>query len=164
MQSPKSQAMMVTFILLVITCLSQAAQAVDEGALRAQVEALLREKFPDAELKPITGGFVFAHKTRTFTIYRTNKVGDWQDPMTVTGPDRGGFMVEFTIQPGRWGGAMVVPHSGTEDLYVFRESLVVRNSKDMSCHIRAEIQNPPVDGHHDLCNRLIRLFYDFDGP
>jgi hypothetical protein len=49
---------------------------VNPDALTAKVLALLKKEFPDAQLKRSDDGkFSFSHKTRDFTMYRSEKNG-----------------------------------------------------------------------------------------
>jgi hypothetical protein len=135
---------------------------VDEATIRAHALILLKTHFPDAEWKPRGGGgFVFSYKTREFVLYSGDKTGAWQPPSTETGPDSGGFMVEFVVNPEPWGGALVIPFADTEDRYVFQDSLVVRESKDGRSHIWASIKNPRYKDHGELRDRLLLLFNAF---
>ena len=155
---------MPRMLLIAFLLCSGQAWTVENTDLRDQVLSLLRVEFPQADMQPMEdGGFAFAHRTRTFTVYRTNKLGDWQPARENTGPDRGGFMVRFVIKPGRWEGALMVPYAGTTDLHVFLESRVIRNSADGTCYLWAEVITPPMDGRPDLRQRLVQLFNTFDG-
>jgi|PlaIllAssembly_1097288.scaffolds.fasta_scaffold998903_1 hypothetical protein len=154
--------------LTVILSLTIAAAAfADHPVERVKRDAveILRTKYPDAEFvqdkhQPYVQGF--SNRMREFVIYRLNKVGEWQNPRTQQGPDRGGLSVRFYIQEGRWEGALKSPHIGTQDLYVFKETHVVKESKTGKWHIWAEIVTPRVDASEEVKNRLVRLFSDFE--
>lgn len=134
------------------------------GRLDELVLAALRTVYPDAELRrdrDSSGMHVFARNLRGFVIYRTDKAGEWQKPLTVQGPDRGGFSVRFYVGDGPWGGALLVPYNGIEDMYVFKETHVVRNLADGTHHLWAEILTPRVDAPDALRDRLVAIFNEF---
>ncbi len=138
---------------------------VNPDALTAKVLALLKKEFPDAQLKRSDDGkFSFSHKTRDFTMYRSEKTGEWQKSSNEIGPDRGGFVVQFALTNRPWEGAAVVPYIETQDLYVFQESHVIKDSADEHWHIWSIILNPPVDGHEHLRAQLSAAFTTFDAP
>jgi hypothetical protein len=146
-----------------INCLTIAGEPFND--FDQKVTKILCTRFPHAELKtpkdsPET--HVFTHNMRDFVIYRLNKSGEWQAPMTVQGPDRGGIAVKFRIIRGEWEGALEVPYIGTDDLNVFKENYVVKNSGNGKWYIWAEILTPKVDTSEEVKNDLIKLFNDFD--
>ena len=104
----------------------------------------------------------FAANIREFVIYRLNKVGQWQKPFNVLAPNRGGISVRFYVKEGTWGGALVVPYNVTNDLHVFKETYIVKNSSDGNWHIWAEILTPKVDSPEAAKNKLVQLFNDFE--
>ena len=134
-------------------------------ALWEEVLKVLRTKYSDVTLsmdRSQPAILAFSHKMREFVIYRLNKTGDWQKPMNVQAPDRGGLSVRFYVQKGPWEGALVVPYSGTSDLYVFKETHIVKNSADGNWHIWAEVLTPKVDSPEELAGKLVKLFNDFE--
>jgi hypothetical protein len=135
-----------------------------QGVKREAVK-ILRTKYPDADFghdKDQPYMHIFRHTMREFVIYRWNKTGNWQKPLTVQGPDRGGLSVRYYIKRGRWEGALMVPYSGTSDLHVFRETHVVKNSEDGNWHLWAEILTPPVDAPEEVKNNLVKLFHNWE--
>ena len=82
--------------------------------------------------------------------------------MTVPGPDRGGLSVRYCIRRGTWEGALVVPYSGTNDIHVFRETHIVKNSADGNWHLWAEILTPLVDAPEEVKNKLVQLFQNWE--
>ena len=97
-------------------------------------------------------------------MYRSEKTGEWQKSSNEIGPDRGGFVVQFALTNRPWEGAAVVPYIETQDLYVFQESHVIKDSADEHWHIWSIILNPPVDGHEHLRAQLSAAFTTFDAP
>lgn len=151
---------------LILSMATATAAFADEPFQGIQREAvhILRTKYPDAEFvkdKDQPSMHIFRRNMREFVIYRLNKVGDWQKPMSVQGP-RGGLSVRFYVQKGKWEGALVVPYNGTSDLHVFRETHVVMNSEDGNRHLWAEIMTPSVDAPEEVKNNLVKLFTDFE--
>ena len=135
------------------------------SALKGEVLRIIQTKYPDAALlldKDSQDMFLFSHNSREYTIYRLNKVGDWQKPFEIQGPDRGGLLVRFYVKKGKWEGALEIPHVGTNDLYVFRETHVVKESADGTRHIWAEIQTPRVDAPEKVKDDLVKIFQDFE--
>lgn len=134
------------------------------AGLRQEVLKIIKARYPAAELTIDASGCgaTFSQNLREFTVYRLNKTGDWQAPTASVGPDRGGLLVQFRVAPGEWQGALTTPFIGTEDLWVFRETHIVRNSVDRSRHIAALILTPRVDAPKGIENELIELFTDFD--
>ena len=135
-------------------------------ALEQEVVVILKTKYADAGLskdKHLSYIRRFAANTREFVIYRLNKVGEWQKPLKVQAPNRGGISVRFYVKEGEWGGALVVPYNGTKDFHVFKETKhVVKNSSDGNWHIWAEILTPKVDSPEEAKNKLVKLFNDFE--
>lgn len=105
---------------------------------------------------------MFRHNMQEFVIYRLNKTGNWQEPITALGPDRGGLSVKFYIKKGKWEGAPLIPYIGTKDLNVFRETHVIKSSKDGQWYIWAEILTPPIDSPEGVRSSLVELFSNFD--
>jgi len=133
----------IALILWMGTAMTAFADEPFQGVQR-EVVKILRTQYPDAEFrKDQPYMHVFNRHMREFVIYRLNKVGDWQKPQLVQGPDRGELSVRFYIKRGKWEGALEVPYSGTSDLHVFREIRVVKNSEDGYWHIWAEILTLP---------------------
>ena len=134
--------------------------------LQREAVHILRTKYPDAEFgndKDQPSTHIFRRNMREFVIYRLNKVGEWQKPMTVQGPDRGGLSVRFYVRKGKWEGALEAPYNGTNDLHVFRETRAVKNFEDGNWHLWAEILTPPVDAPEDVKNNLVKLFNRYSG-
>lgn len=134
-------------------------------SLREAVAQILRSEYPDASLhkdQHLGNIDTFAVNQRQFTIYRLDKVGNWQRPMEVSAPDRGGISVRFYVKQGMWTGALMVPYVGTEDLYVFKETHVVRNSHDGKWHIWAEILTPRADPPAEVMRKLVDVFDEFE--
>jgi len=134
-------------------------------ALSAEVVKTLREKYADAALtqeKDHPGMQSFSRSTREFLIYRALKTGEWQQPQSTLGPDKGGLLVRFQVTKGRWKGALEVPYSGTEDFYVFKETHVVRQAQDGSCYIWAEVLTPRFDAPSEVAAKLVKLFNEFE--
>jgi hypothetical protein len=146
-------------LLLSMTLMS----GVDADALRARVLDLLQEEFTDARLETRDGRLCFARGARDFIVYRADKGGRWQDPQTNSGPDSGGFMLSFFIAQEPWSGAAELPLIQTEDFHVFRESRVIKETRDRRGYLWAEILDPPHQGHAKLHDRLMELFSNFDG-
>ncbi len=160
----KAALLSIALILSVTTATAAFADEPFQGVQREAVN-ILRTKYPDAEFvtdKDQPSLYMFRRTMREFVIYRLNKVGDWQQPMTVQGPDRGGLSVRFYVQRGKWEGALKVPYNGTSDLHVFRETHVVKNSEDGNWHLWAEILTPAVDAPEEVKNNLVKLFNDFE--
>jgi len=160
----KPALLSIALILSVATAMAAFADEPFQGIQREAVK-ILRTKYPDAEFgidKDQSSMHMFRRNMREFVIYRLNKVGDWQKPLTVQGPDRGGLSVRFYVKRGRWEGALEVPYSGTSDFHVFRETHVVKNSEDGNWHLWAEILTPAVDTPEEMKNNLIKLFNDFE--
>lgn len=134
-------------------------------ALEQEVVVILKTKYADAGLsndKHLSYIRRFVANTREFVIYRLNKVGQWQKPLKVQAPNRGGISVRFYVKEGVWGGALVVPYNGTNDLHVSKETHIVKNSSDGNWHIWAEILTPKVDSPEEAKNKLVQLFNDFE--
>ena len=129
--------------------------------VRREAVKILRTKFSDANFEydqDQPSMLVFRRTMREFVIYRPDKTGNWQKPMTVQGPDRGGLSVRYYIKRGTWEGALEVPSSGTIDHHVFRETHIVKNSEDGNWHLWAEILTPLVDAPEEVKNNLVKLF------
>ena len=74
-------------------------------ALEQEVVVLLKTKYAGAGLskdKHLSYIRRFAANTREFVIYRLNKVGEWQNPLKVQAPNRGGISVRFYVKEGKW--------------------------------------------------------------
>jgi len=138
----------------------------DFAPLRQEAVKILQTRYPDAGFRTNAyGQEEFAIKTRSFMVYRLDKIGDWQKPHEEQGPDRSGIVVRFTVEKGAWAGALSVPSSGTTittDLHIFRETLVVRNSTNKTSHVWAHILTPAVDPPSDIQQKLVALFHDFE--
>jgi hypothetical protein len=133
--------------------------------VRREAVKILRTKFSDADFEydqDQPSPLVFRRTMREFVIYRLNKTGDWQKPMTIQGPDRGGLSVRYYIKRGTWEGALEVPSSGTIDHHVFRETHIVKNSEDGNWHLWAEILTPLVDAPEEVKNNLDKLFNNWE--
>lgn len=156
--------LLFALVILIISPIRLAAE-VNPDALTAKVLALLKKEFPDAQLtKSDDGKFFFSHKTREFTVYRSDMTGKWQEPSNETGPDRGGFVVQFSLTNRPWEGQAVLPYIETHDMHVFQESHVIKESADKDRYIWSTILNPPIDGHQNLRAQLIAAFTVFDTP
>ena len=134
-------------------------------ALEQEVVVILKTKYAGAGLskdKHLSYIRRFAANTREFVIYRLNKVGEWQNPLKVQAPNRGGISVRFYVKEGKWEGDLVVPYNGTKDFHVFKETHVVKNSRDGNWHIWAEILTPKVDSPEAAKNQLVKLFNNFE--
>ena len=157
----------VLFVIALVLSLVIADNSFADAPFQdVQQEAItiIRTRYPDGEFrkdKDWPDMYVFSRNMREFVIYRLNKIGDWQKPMTVQGPDRGGLSVRFYVRKGKWEGALAIPYAGTKDLNVFRETHVVRNSKDGEWHIWAEILTPPIDAPEEVKKNLVKLFNEF---
>ena len=113
-------------VVFLVSPLRLAAE-VNPDALTAKVLALLKKEFPDAQLtKSDDGQLSFSVIPKEFALYRSDKTGKWQGPHNETGPDRGGFVVQFSLTNRPWEGALDVPYIGTEDMYIFQESQVIK--------------------------------------
>ena len=55
----------------------------------------------------------------------------------------------------------MVPNSGTDDLYVFKETDIIRIS-DGKWHIRAMISTPKIDSPEVVVRKLIEVFTQFE--
>ena len=153
-------------VLLLFTGIHPASLGAEpfEG-LSAEVLKILRVKFTDADLardKNLPFMNLFTHGMREFVIYRLNKVGEWQKPVNVQGPDRGGLSVRFYVKQGKWEGALEVPYCNTHDLHVFKETLIIRNSADGNWHLWVEVLTPKADSPDEVANKLVDLFKDFE--
>jgi len=137
--------------------------------LDVEVINILRTKYPDAELrndKYQKSYHAFTRNMREFVVYRLFKNGNWQNGTKEQGPDRGGISVRYSVEKGRWAGALLVPPigttSGTGDLHVFKETYVIGNSADGNSHICAFIATPKVDSPEEVANKLAELFRNFE--
>lgn len=162
-------ALLIAFAAATFTTICFCSEEAPTAALNAEIASVLRKQFPDAELsrdKKDPEMLYFSHNTREFVIYRALKTGEWQSPSTVLGPDKGGLIVQFSVRKGKWKGALMVPYSGTEDLYVFNETLVVRNAGDGSCHLWARVVTPRFEAPSEVAAQLVRLLNAFpiDAP
>ena len=129
-------------MLISLSWTFQSSAVADEpyAPLREEALKIIRTEFPDAAFtKDAEGQYEFKTKTRSFTIYRLDKTGNWQKPSEAEAPDRGGIRVRFFVSKKPWEGALVVPYSGTKDFHVFQVTHVIKNSADGKCHIWAEI-------------------------
>ena len=152
---------LVFFLVLV----AQSVALADEPYTSLSQEALkiIKTQFPDATFtKDQMGNQEFKAKIRSFTIYRPDKMGNWQKGHEELAPDRGGISVRFSVRKGAWSGALAVPYSGTSDLYVFKETHVIKNSPDSTYHIWAEVQTPRFDSPDEIRSKLVALFNDFE--
>ena len=151
-----------------ILLLATAAPCIADNAfpeLEHAVVKVLQGAYAGAELqddRTIPGIRSFAANMRSFTIYRTNKTGSWQAPRETMAPDRGGISVRFRVAPGAYEGAAVLPVAATNDLHLFKETHVIKNSADGDWHIWAEILTPRVDSPDDVKVALVELFSDFE--
>ena len=158
-------------VLVALLTVQQTLAAADQvreqqasDVFKAKALAVLRQKFPDAAfVDEGNGSLVFALKTREFTLYRADKTGAWQQARQETGPDQGGFVVRFSLHDSPWEGALDIPHAGTQDFYVFQETLVVKASTDKKQHMWAEVLNPRFKGNAELRDQLVQLFSSFEG-
>ena len=153
--------------LVLVCCVASLSASAEESFSRLEdkVIKILESKYNGVELDQdsnYSDMTRFTRNTREFIIYRLNKVGDWQKPMTVEGPDRSGISVRFRVSRGKWNGALVVPYSGTTDLNVFKETHVIRNSQDGKWHIWAEILTPKIDPPGNVKRKLVQVFNDFE--
>jgi hypothetical protein len=156
---------------LILVAIVQLNATADEPfhALDEKVTEVLKTIYPEAVLernsrwKSIR---TFDHNMREFTIYRLNMTGDWQKPMQVMGPDRGGISVHFYIEKGKWEGQLLVPASGvtsgSDDLHVFKETTLVGNSSDAKCYIWVQIVEPKVDAPKAVVKKLLKLFGNWE--
>lgn len=137
--------------------------------LDAEVINILKTKYPDAELKNDKyqeSYRLFTRNMREFVVHKLDKVGNWQNAVKEQGPDRGGISVRYSVEKGKWQGALLVPSSGvtsgTSDLHVFKESYVIGNSTDGNWHICANISTPMLDSPEAVAKSLIELFRNFE--
>ena len=154
-----------TLVLVLFIASLTAAAEESFSRLGDGVIEILRSRYQDVQLKndsTYPGARNFARSTRDFIIYRLNKIGNWQKPMTVRGPDRGGLVVRFRVSKGQWNGALAVPHTGTKDLHVFKETHVIRDSKNGQWHIWAQILTPKADTPDEIQAKLIQIFNEFE--
>lgn len=135
------------------------------STLNDEVVAVLKFKYPNAILKEAEDQKsmrTFSRNMREFTIYRLNMTGDWQKPMQVMGPDRGGISVHFYIEKGKWEGQWAVPPYGmtsmSEDFHVFKETTLVGNARDGKSHIWIRILEPKVDAPKTVVTKLLTIF------
>jgi hypothetical protein len=156
---------------LILVAIVQLDATADEPfhALDEKVTEVLKTFYPEAVLERDSHRKTirtFAHNMREFTIYRLNMTGDWQKPMQVMGPDRGGISVRFYIEKGKWEGQLAVPPSGvtsmSDDLHVFKETTLVGNSSDGKCHIWAQIVEPKVNAPKSVVKKLLTLFANWE--
>jgi hypothetical protein len=157
--------LIVTGLIMVGTAYMPALAVDSPNALKDEVLRIIQTKYADAALLPDKDSqdeLTFSHNLREFTIYRLNKVGDWQKPSASQGPDRGGLLVRFRVTKGKWEGALEIPHIGTDDFYVFKETLVVKESTDGKTYIWAEIVTPRVDSPEKVKDELVNVFQDFE--
>ena len=152
-------------MLISLSWTFQSSAVADEpyAPLREEALKIIRTEFPDAAFtKDAEGQYEFKTKTRSFTIYRLDKTGNWQKPSEAEAPDRGGIRVRFFVSKKPWEGALVVPYSGTKDFHVFQVTHVIKNSADGKCHIWAEILTPRIDSRERVKEKLVTLFNDFE--
>jgi len=143
------------------TCLADEPFA----GLESAVVEVLQSAYADAALqddKVFSNTRSFTANLRSFIVYRPNKTGDWQKPREMMAPDRGGISVRFRIMQGSYEGAARLPVAATDDLYLFKETHVVKNSADGEWHIWAEILTPRVDAPVEVRFALVQLFSDFE--
>lgn len=158
-------------LALIISMAWQSRVVADDPfhSLDAEVVKILRTKYPDAKLeqdKYQKSHRAFVKNMREFVVYRLDKGGDWQKPMNGQGPDRGGISVRFYVEKGQWEGQLGVldggPTVNADDLHVFKETCIVRNSADGKWHIWALIVTPKVDSPKTVANELVKLFSTFE--
>jgi hypothetical protein len=155
-------SILVSFLALV-TAVAVAATKEPFSNLREAALKIVQTEFPDAEFSGDRHNYFYlGKKIRNFTVYRPDKSGNWQKGREQAAPDRGGISVRFAVQRGEWRGALVVPYTGTDDLYIFKETHVIKNSGDRTYHIWAEILTPRLDAPDEIRNKLVTLFNDFD--
>jgi hypothetical protein len=172
LQQARNAMKRITVLLaLIISVAGQFKVFADEPfhSLEGEVVKILRTKYPDATLEPDKyqkSHRAFAKNMREFVVYRLDMMGEWQKPMKVQGPDRGGISVRFYVEKGQWEGQMLVPESGTitntDDLHVFKETCIVGNSADGKWHIWAMIVTPRVDSPEAVASKLVKLFCKFE--
>jgi hypothetical protein len=145
-----------------VNCYADEVSTVLEDA----VIQVLKRAHPDARLRAdesLPSIRTFAVNQRRFTVYRLDKIGNWQAPRITTAPDRGGISLRFRVEPGPYDGPLIIPHHSTNDLHVFKQTIIVKNSTDARRHLWVEILTPRVDSPDELTRSLIDLFLNFDG-
>lgn len=157
-------ALVVAFMLS-LTTHTTALAGEPFKALEQEVIRILKTKYADAGLSknkhpPYTRQF--SADTREFVIYRLDRAGEWQKPIKMPAPDRGGISVRYHVMEGKWGGARFVPHNGTKDFHVFKATYIIKNSSDGNRHIWAEILTPKMNSPEEIKNTLVKLFNDFE--
>jgi len=124
--------MRLLLLLFWCICFTPASSAEDLSVIYVKkATELIRVHYPDAH-------FVLDQdktwecliKPRTFTLYRGNKTGEWQEACQEIGPDRGGLIVRFIIRDELWKSALDIPSIETLDLYIFQETHVIKEAKD----------------------------------
>jgi hypothetical protein len=130
--------------------------------LQDGVLGILTAHFPDAVLtRQPDGTMVFQHRIRKFMVYLLNKEGDWQEPVNMTGPDRGGLVVEFRLRPEPGLGAEGIPQCWIEDFRVFKETTFICTLAYDLGFIWARILLPVMDPPKDIHDQLIKCFTAF---
>lgn len=75
------------------------------------------------------------------------------------GPDQLGIMADLQVNPGRWGGAAVVPQAF--DRYYFTDHLLAPYSERLDAHLRINLSYPREVPDGFLAD-IFGVFNDFD--
>ncbi len=121
--------------------------------------ALVLKRFPEAKAEADGDRLRYAHATRTFQVHLPLKTGEWQDAVAMTGPKKGGILIEIELREGRWEGAAVVPQSF--DHHYFDVLLLAPYAKSHDRHLVVRIATPRLGADAELVEAFTKLANDF---
>ena len=160
----------VTVLLSLCLCANLSAADATEPPTRLpslkkfaiDVEALVHQYYPEAQLDATDQVIQFAFKTREFMIHLPTMDGQWQDARPMRGPDRGGILGIMEVRPGHYDGQWM---GGTLDRYYFQTSSVMQRgvpySAKYDCYLNVSLDYPK-DANPEFLDAFRHLVESFE--
>ncbi len=102
--------MLKTLLLLVVTLSTVCAEDAALDGVQRAVAPVIRQYFPEAEVKRTDTSYIAKHGVMQFTVHGQSKTGEIAaQTHQEEGPNYRGFILDIALQDGRYQGAAVIP-------------------------------------------------------
>jgi len=130
--------------------------------LSEEIIPIIKKYLPNYETETKYGRIYISYNTRQFMVHRPYKTGKWQNAKEDIGPEKGGIVLWFFITDEKYSGAAMIPLCATTDMYLFKETSIIKYSEKYNCYITAAIKAPRYDEKKELTKELIEILSNFE--